>query len=66
MIIEHSFKIKDKVKPLAGIFVGRTGSIEAIAENAPKCIGVRFPLEKGEGFNLLTWYEPDTLELCGD
>jgi hypothetical protein len=56
------YQIKDRVKPLAGVYAGRIGRVDSIATDVPKCIGVVFEkAEKGE-LLFLTWYEPNQLE----
>lgn len=56
------FKIKDKIKVLVGVYKDSVGTVEAIAPDAKKNIGVNV---KSKDSKLpLTWFKPNEIEKC--
>lgn len=52
------FKEKDSVRILVGVYAGKEGKVDTIAEGAEKLIGVHIP---GERIPLI-WFEPEEVE----
>lgn len=54
------FKEKDRVRVIEGIYTGKEGRVDALAENVPKPVGVI--LEGAEKVVSIWWFKPTEIE----
>lgn len=53
------FKVGDKIRVLIGVYIHKYGTVDVIADNAPKSVGVKV---SAEGALMTTWFRPKEIE----
>lgn len=54
------FKKEDRIKVLEGIYTGKEGKVNVLAENVPKSVGVI--LRGAEKVTTVCWFKPTEIE----